>query len=467
MENLRYQVAGHFGHRLGASFETMEQLQLALETSEIADAAMVARMTLPEIEGDDKPKRCPIPDHIPRQEVELKPGALACVDCGGRLRQIGEDVTEELEYIRGGFIVHLIVRPRLTCTCCERFSNTPLPSRPIEHGRPGPGLLAYVLLGKYADHLPLYRQSQIFCREGLDLDRSTLADWVGKSTTLLEPLADAIGRHVLSADAIFADDTLVSMLTPDPRKTQTARLWTYARDERSWGGIAPSAAWYRFSGERKGRHPKDHLGRYRGWIHVDGYPRFQGLYRSAGIHEVPCMARVRQKFIDIHLSQGSLITEEAIDRIAQLYAVEKIARGSSPGTRIEIRKAHAAPVFDDLEVWLAMQLTKIPAKSPLAAAIRYALARMDRLRPYLDHGILELDNNAAERGMRAIDSGRKNYFLVGSEAGGKAAAIAYTLIETAKLNAVDPHSWLADTFARIMNDKITKIDDLLPWKWRR
>ena len=375
-------------------------------------------------------------------------------------------------------IVNRIVRPRLTCSCCERFVQAPLPSRPIERGRPGPGLLAHVLVSKYADHLPLYRQSQIFDREGIDLDRSTLADWVGKSTALLEPLADAIGRHVLSAEAIFADDTPISMLAPrcpagdcvqSPRggtgKTQTARLWTYARDERPWGGQAPPAAWYRFSGDRKGQHPKGHLARFRGWMHADGYAGFEDLYRSGAIREVACMAHVRRKFVDIHRSQGSPIAEEAIGRIAQLYAVEKQARGSPPDRRAELRQVHAAPVFNDLERWLVLQLTTISGKSPLAGAIRYALTRMERLRPYLDHGILELDNNAAERGMRAIALGRKNYLFVGSEAGGKAAAIAYTLIETAKINTVEPHAWLADTLARIPDYKITKVDDLLPWRW--
>lgn len=266
----------------------------------------------------------------------------------------------------GRFIVNRIVRPRLTCACCEKFVQSQLPSRPIERGRPGPGLLAHVLVSKYADHLPLYRQSQIFDREGLDLDRSTLADWVGKSTALLEPLADAIGRHVLSAEAIFADDTPVSMLAPGSGKTQTARLWTYARDERPWGSAAPPAAWYRFSGDRKGQHPKDHLARFRGWMHADGYAGFEDLYRSGAIHEVACMAHVRRRFVDIHRSQGSPIAEEAVARIARLYAVEKEARGSPPDARVELRKAHAAPVFDDLEVWLAMQLTTISELLPVS-----------------------------------------------------------------------------------------------------
>ena len=342
IEKLRHQLAGHRASRFGASSETSEQLQLALETSEIAAAAMTARLRLPEIEEKGQPKRRPIPDHVPRMEVELSPAADACADCGGKLRRIGEDVTEELEYVPGRFIVNRIVRPRLTCACCERFVQAPLPSRPIERGRPGPGLLAHVLVNKYADHLPLYRQSRIFERDGLDLDRSTLADWVGKSTALLEPLADAIGRNVLAAEAIFADDTPVRMLAPGTGKTQTAQLWTYARDERPWSGAAPPAVWYRFLGDRKGQHPKDHLARFRGWMHADGYAGFEDLYRGGAIREVACMAHVRRKFVDILRSQGSPIAEEAIQRIAQLYAVEKQARGSSSPTKDASRASASA-----------------------------------------------------------------------------------------------------------------------------
>ena len=464
IEKLRHQLAGLRAHRFGASSETAEQLQLALEGSEVAMFAMAATLRLPEIEPEDRPKRRAIPDHVPRLEVELSPaGGSCCAECGGALRRIGQDVTEELEYVPGRFVVNRIVRPRLACSGCERFTQAPLPSRPIERGRPGPGLLAHVLVNKYADHLPLYRQSQIFERDGLDLERSTLADWVGKSTALLEPLANAIGRHVLAGEAIFADDTPVGMLAPGTGRTQTARLWTYGRDERPWNGEAPPAAWYRFSADRKGQHPKDHLAGYSGWMHADGYAGFEDLYRSGRIREVACLAHVRRKFVDIHKAQGSAIANEAIRRIAQLYAIEAEARGSPPDRRVEIRQAKAQPIFDGLQAWLADQLPSISGKSPLALAIRYALARMARLRPYLEHGILEIDNNTAERVMRAIALGRKNYLFLGSETGGRAAAIAYTLIETAKLNGVDPQAWLADTLARIPDHKITRIDDLLPW----
>ena len=467
IEKLRHQLAGHRAARFGPSSESNEQLQLALETSEIAVAKMTAKLRLPDKEPADspgeKPKRRPIPDHIPRMEVELTTGDDDCAQCGGKLRRLGEDVTEELEYVPGRFIVNRIVRPRFACSGCDSFTQAALPSRPIERGRPGPGLLAHVLVSKYADHLPLYRQSQIYEREGLDLDRSTLADWVGKSTALLEPLADAIGRHVLAGQAIFADDTPVKMLAPGTGKTQTARLWVYGRDERPWDSGAPPAAWYQFSPDRKGQHPKEHLKNYTGWMHADGYAGFEDIYRSGTIREVACMAHIRRKFVDVHKAQGSAIADEAIKRIAGLYAVEKTARGSPPDERRAARQAQARPIFDDLETWLDAQLPKISGKSPLAGAIRYALTRMKRLRSYLDHGILELDNNTAERAIRSIAIGRKNYLFMGSQNGGRAAAIAYTLIETAKLNDIDPHRWLADTLSRIPDYKINKVDELLPW----
>ncbi len=251
IEKLKHQLEGLRRHRFGASSEALDQLQLTLEDEEVAQAGEAAATQVdPDTASDQKPKgqpkRKPLPDHLPRHEEVLSPGD-ACSQCGGKLKTLGEDVTEELEYIPGRFVVNRIVRPRMACACCEKISQAPLPSRPIERGRPGPGLLAHVLVNKYADHSPLYRQSQIFAREGVDLDRSTLADWVGKSTALLEPLADAIGRHVLKGQAIFADDTPVKMLAPGSGKTKTARLWAYVRDERPWVGETPTAAWYRFS----------------------------------------------------------------------------------------------------------------------------------------------------------------------------------------------------------------------------
>ena len=318
IEKLRHQLAGHKHSRYGAKSETIEQLNLALEASEIAVAAMTARFRLASIEPVDKPKRLPIPDHIPRNHIELTTGDDACASCGGNLRKLGEDVTEELEYVPGRFVVNRITRPRFACSGCESFTQAVLPSRPIDRGRPGPGLLAHVLVSKYADRLPLYRQSQIFGRDGLDIDRSTLTDWVGKTTALLEPLADAIGRHVRAGQAIFADDTPVKMLAPGTGKTQTARLWVYARDERPYthkeGSAVPPAAWYRFSPDRKGQHPKDHLAGYEGWMHADGYTGFEDLYRSRAIREVACMAHACPRAPTRGSGASSLISTVHRDR---------------------------------------------------------------------------------------------------------------------------------------------------------
>jgi len=462
---LQHQLAGLRRHQYGSRSESLDQLELTLEEEEIARAAEAPKQAAAAVGGEQQqPKRRPLPERLPRRESVLTPGET-CSDCGGKLRELGQDVTEELEYVPGRYVVNRYVRPRLACRCCERIVQADLPSRAIERGRPGPGLLAHVLVGKYADHLPLYRQSQIFERDGIDLPRSTLTGWVGQMTELLEPLAEAIGKHVRRGQAIFADDTPVKLQAPGTGQTATARLWTYVRDERPWCGEAAPAVWYRFSTDRKGERPAGHLAQYQGWMHADGYAGFESLYRSGAIREVACMAHIRRKFVDVHKAQGSAIAEEAIRRIADLYAIEKEARGSPPDQRAQLRQARAKPILDDLETWLAEQLRRISGKAPLAAAIRYALTRIKRLRPYLDHGFLELDNNGAERAMRAIALGRKNYLFMGSEGGGKAAAIAYTLIETAKLNGIDPRAWLTHVLARIADHKINRIDELLPWNW--
>ncbi len=408
IEKLKHQLAGQNRHRFGVRSESLDQLNLTFEDDEaIAEAALEqARPETPTAE-DKAPRqhsRKPLPDHLDRHDEVLSPGE-DCARCGGKLKTLGEDITEELEYVPGRFVVNRIVRPRKACAGCEAIVQSPLPSRPIERGRPGPGLLAHVLVSKYADHLPLYRQSQIYAREGIDLDRSTMADWVGRSTALLEPLADEIGRIVRRGDALFADDTPVKMQAPGHKKTKTARVWTYVRDERPWSGSSPPCAWYQFTIDRKGEHPVRHLAGYKGWVHADGYSGFNGLFGHDKADEMACMAHVRRKFVDVFASQGNAIAEEAIRRIAELYAVEKDARGTSPDDRVALRQARAKSVFDDLEAWLHAQLPKISGKSPLARAIRYALGRIPKARPYLENGHLELDNNTAERAVKPVANG--------------------------------------------------------------
>jgi len=383
VEQLQHQLHGHNRHRFGSKSEGLDQLNLTFEEDEaIAEAASEPHSETPTAEGKipRQHSRKPLPDHLDRHDEVLSPGE-DCSRCGGKLKTLGEDVTEELEYVPGRFIVNRIVRPRKACACCEAIVQSPLPSRPIERGRPGPGLLAHVLVSKYADHLPLYRQSQIYAREGIDLDRSTMADWVGRSTALLEPLADEIGRIVRRGEALFADDTPVKMQAPGHKKTKTARVWTYVRDERPWSGSSPSCAWYKFTIDRKGEHPISHLAGYTGWVHADGYSGFNGLFGHNKADEMACMAHVRRKFVDVFASQGNAIAEEAIRRIAELYAVEKDARGQSPDARVALRQARAKPIFDDLEAWLHAQLPKISGKSPLAQAIRYALGRRPSATP--------------------------------------------------------------------------------------
>ena len=470
IEKLKHQLAGQNRHRFGVRSESLDQLNLTFEEDEaIAEAA--SAQSQPETpSAEDKPprqhSRKPLPDHLDRHDEVLSPGD-DCMRCGGKLKTLGEDITEELEYVPGRFIVNRIVRPRKACGGCEAIVQSPLPSRPIERGRPGPGLLAHVLVSKYADHLPLYRQSQIYAREGIDLDRSTMADWVGRSTALLEPLADEIGRIVRRGDALFADDTPVKMQAPGNKKTKTARVWTYVRDERPWSGSSPPCAWYQFTIDRKGEHPVSHLADYKGWVHADGYSGFNGLFGENKADEMACMAHVRRKFVDVFASQGNAIAEEAIRRTAELYAVEKEARGKLPDVRVALRQARAKPIFDDLEAWLHAQLPKISGKSPLAQAIRYALGRMPKARAYLENGHLELDNNTAERAIKPVAIGRKNRMFAGSEGGGKAMAIAFTLIETAKMNNVNPEAWLAWVLERIQDHPASRIQDLLPWAYQK
>ncbi|MCP5085833.1 MAG: IS66 family transposase, partial [Rhodobacteraceae bacterium] len=458
VEQLQHQLHGANRHRFGSTSEGMDQLQLFAENEEIAEATEVVETEPAEpVEPKGKPKRKPLPDHLDRIEQILSVGE-DCPECGGDLSKLGEDVTCELEYIPGRFVVNKIIRPRMACRRCEAISQAPMPSRPIERGRPGAGLLAHVLVSKYADHLPLYRQSQIYAREGVDLDRSTMADWVGKSTALLEPLAEAIAKQVKEGGALFADDTPLKMLAPGNKKTKTARIWAYVRDERPWSGQSPPCVWYQFTVDRKGEHPVKHLSGYQGWVHADGYAGFNGVFGEGKASEVACMAHIRRKIVDVFAAQGSALAEEAIKRIAQLYGVEKQARGLSPEVRAALRQENAKPIFDDLEDWLHAQLPKISGKSPLAKAIRYALSRLPKTRPYLNNGFLELGNNTAERAMKTVAVDRKNWMFAGSERGGKAMAIAFTLIETAKLNGVDPQPWLTDVLSRIADHKSNRID---------
>ncbi|MCP4450509.1 MAG: IS66 family transposase [Planctomycetes bacterium] len=473
--DLRLQLDGHKKHRFGSRSESSAQLalELIIEELEIEQAAEAPDEDV-STEAEVKPpraprKRKPFPKDLKRVPKRITP-SNTCTDCGGGFKELGADVMEELEYVPGHYIVTQLIRPRLACTCCEKVVQAEMPSRPIPKSFVGPALMAHILCCKYGYHLPLYRQSQMFANEGIDLSGSLLASWVGKSTKLLERLSNAICDHVFGGPAIFMDDTTVKLLEKGNGKGKnrptTARLWVYARDEAPWASTSPPAVWYQFSTSRGAEHPSKHLESYTGFAHADAYAGYNDAYRTGRIKEMACMVHIRREFVKVYDSYKLPTAKEAIDRIARLYEVEKRARHKPPAERVALRQEYAKPIFDDLEDWLRTQLNRISGKTPLAKAIRYALTRLPKARPYLDHGVLELDNNTAERAVRPVTLGRKNYLFMGSEAGGKSAAIAYTLIETCKMNKVNPEAWLAWVLAKIQDHPVNRINELLPWEYQ-
>lgn len=470
--DLRMQLDGHKKHRFGSRSESSTQLalELILEDHEIAQAAETAD----DVDNEAKPPRTPrvrkpFPKELKRVQQRITPSDT-CEDCGGSFKELGSDVMEELEYIPAHYIVKQIERPRLACTCCEKIVQSEMPSRPIPKSFVGPALMAHIIACKYGYHLPLYRQSQMFENQGIEISGSLMCSWVGKITKLLERLSDAIRDHVFKGQAIFMDDTTVKLLQKGKgrgkNKPKTARLWDYARDERPWGSISPPAVWYQFSTSRGAEHPSKHLETYEGFAHADAYAGYNDAYRTGRVKEMACMVHVRREFYNLFESAKLPVAGEAVARIKKLYDIEKKARFLPPAERVALRQEHAKPIFDGLETWLMQQLAKISRKTPLAKAIKYALARLPKARPYLEYGFLELDNNTAERGIRPVTLGRKNYLFMGSEAGGHSAAIAYTLIETCKMNKVNSEAWLAWVLIKIQDHPVNRMDELLPWAYQ-
>ena len=483
VEKLKLQIARLRRMQFGRSSEkiarTIDQLELRLEeleaetqapaVSDDASAANAEPSAPVEQSPPDRKKsdRRALPAHLPAREVVHEP-SCTCPACGGDMRKVGEDVTQILDYIPGHFEVVRHVRPAFSCRRCESMVQSPMPSLPIERGQAGAGLLAHILVGKYCDHLPLYRQSGIYAREGVELDRATMAAWVGKITALASPLVEAVAGHVMAAEKLHVDDTPVPVLAPGTGRTKTGRLWVYLRDERPFGGRAPPAVVYRYSPDRKAEHPRAQLAGFHGFLQADGYSGFGPLYQStngqpATVTEVACWAHVRRNFYDIHVATNAPIAGEALQRIGQLFDVERAAMGRPPAQRRQARQSAARPVIDALAAVFDASLTTISGRSELAKAIRYARSRWAALTRYLDDGTLEISNNTAERAIRPLALGRKNYLFAGSDAGGERAAAAYTLIETAKLNGLDPEAYLRQVIGRIADHPINRIADLLPW----
>jgi transposase len=424
IEKYRRMIFGRKSEKLTGE---LEQLEFRLEELETAQAADEARQAVTETatpsatqasKRRSRPARKPLPEDLPREVVTHLPPYNCCPDCGGALRQFGEDISEQLERIPASFKVIRHVRPKFACAGCESVVEAPAPARPIDRGLPGPGLLAHVLVSKYGDHLPLYRQSQIYAREGVDLDRSTLAGWVGAASELLTPLVDEIRKYVLAASKIHADDTPVPVLAPGNGKTKTGRLWTYVRDDRPAGFSTAPAVWFAYSEDRKGEHPRRHLKNFKGALQADAYSGFHHLYGDGAIYEVACWAHTRRKFHDIHVVHRSPTTTEALARIGALYAIEEQIRGKPAELRCSVRQTRSRPLLDELRNWMEKTLRSLSTKSETAGAIRYALSHWRALTRYVDDGSLEIDNSAAERALRAVAIGRKNYLFMGADSGG-------------------------------------------------
>ena len=477
IEHLKFIIAKfrrmQFGRRSEQMDDTLAQLELALEELECVRAEQGAgdesaaspavAEAGPEADTPAKPRRKPLPDHLPRESVEHLPTDCCCPDCGAALKKLGEDVAEVLEYVPASFKVIRHVRPKLACTACDHIIQASAPSRPIAKGLAGPGLLAHVLVAKYCDHLPLYRQSAISAREGIELERSTLAGWVGQCNQLFRPLLNALKQYVLSATKLHADDTPVPVLAPGEGKTKTGRLWTYVRDDRPAGDEHPPAVWLAYSPNRRGEHPQGHLKSFQGILQADAYGGFDALYADGRIREAACWAHVRRKFFDLHKAHASPVAAQALQRIGALYGIETSIRGRSPPERLAVREARARPLLISLHDWLQETLRGLSQKSALAEAIRYALRLWPALIRYAGDGRIEIDNNAAERSLRAIAVGRKNYLFAGSDAGGERAAAIYSLIGSARLNGIDPEAYLRFVIERIANHPVNRVAELLPW----
>ena len=478
-----------FGPSAERSRRLLDQLELQLEeleataTEDEAAAEAGANKTGSQVKSfaRRKPMRAPLPSHLPRERVVL-PGPSACPCCGGTLAKLGEDVTETLEVIPRQWKVIQTVREKFTCRACEAITQPPAPFHPIARGRAGANLLAMVLQAKYANHQPLNRQSETFAREGIELDVSTLADWVGASAATLAPLTELVRRHVMAASRLHGDETTVPVLAKI--KTVTGRLWAYVRDDRPFGGLDPPAALFFYSRDRSGEHAARHLAGWAGILQADAYAGFGQLYepgRSPGaITEAACWSHSRRKFYEladiakaasaraqknpVNLSPLAL---EAVRRIDAIFAIERNLNGLPQAQRLEQRTVHVAPLVEALEAWMRAERARLSRHNPVAKAMDYMLTRWPAFAQFLNDGRICLTNNAAERALRSVALGRRNWTFCGSDRGGERAAAIYTLIATAKLSDIDPEAWLADSLRRINDHPASRLHELMPWNWKK
>jgi transposase len=456
--------------QFGRRSERLDADQLALALEDLDGDIARIRESRPAIatEAAEAPsRRKPLPDHLPCEDVLLDVDSEICGCCGGALHAIGESVSEMLDWIPAQLRVVRISRPKYACRACNKVLQAPAPERLIAGGLATPALLAQVLVSKYCDHTPLYRQSQIFARHSVDLSRSTLVGWVGGACWWLEALHERLCKNVFASNHLFADDTPIPVLDPGRGRTKTGRLWVYAREQRPWSGPEPPAAVYLYAPDRKAERPASHLEDFKGVLHVDGYAGFEQLANNGDVVPAACWAHTRRKFYEVAEATGSPVAAEALRRIGELYVIEACVRGKSSAHRLAERRSFSRPIVQALHAWLEAQLLRVAGRSTLAEAIRYALSRWEGLTRFLHDGRIELDTNPVERAIRPVALGRKNHLFAGSDGGGHRWAVACSLIETCKLNDVEPYAYLRDVLQRMVNGQpVNRLDELLPWNWK-
>lgn len=471
---LRAQIARLKRMTFGASSEKLHheiaQLELALEEleAETVDTTAVDEPARPTLPDKTTPVRA-LPEALPREIVTVEPdsGTCTCPDCGGTLRRLSEDSAEQLDVAPVQWRVVRTVRPKYSCRACEKIVQAPAPVKAIVRGKATFATLAHVVVSKFDHHLPLYRQAEMMAAQGIHIDRSTLAGWHGQAAALLDPIVSRIREVGLASEKLHTDDTPVPVLDPGRGKTATGRLWAYVVDDRASGGAAPPLVWYQFTTDRTGAHPQKILKNFTGYLQADAYAGYDSLYKTGRVTEVACWAHFRRKVFDEHQAKPTPLTTEILERIATLYAVEANVRGQPPDARRAARQVRTKPLIDGLRAFLDDTLRRLSPKSAMAKAISYGTKRWVALTRFVDNGLLEIDNNIAERAMRSIAVGRRNWLFAGSKTGGERAAAIYTVIETCKLNGVEPQAYITDVIAKIADDwPASRWDELMPWHWQ-
>ncbi|WP_034885863.1 IS66 family transposase [Ensifer aridi] len=465
LELLRHRQHGASSEKIDRKIEQFELMLEEIEASRAEADARSGKGLLPDLDdAPDKPKRRPLPDGLPTEE-RVYTAPCSCPTCGGMsFLKAADKVVEVMEHVPASVKIVRHVEKRMVCRDCDTTVSGEMPTLPIERGKPGPGLLAHIMVAKFDDHIPLYRLSEMYDRLGVDISRSVMADWVGRVSVLLAPLILLIRAHIAAVDRIHTDDTPLDVLAPGRGKTKTGRVWVYVFDGSGYQDPTPGAIAYYYSPDRKGAHPADHPASFSGVMHADGYGGYKKLYGNQ-IIEAACMAHVRRKFHDVIKLKPSSIADEALSRIGALYDIEDSIRGMTADERRTLRQQHAKPILADLKGWIEATLSTLPQKQKLAEAMRYALSRWAALSVYIDDGRVEIDNNIAERAMRPLGIGRKNWLFAGSDKGGERIANILTIIETTKLHGHNPEAYLTDVLTRIQNHPKDRLEELLPWQW--